>query len=122
MLGSAALAPSVIAQSETATPLTKAELATYSTMSLLTYCQARSLDVGFENSMRIALAAEVITVFQKHGGEAEGLEKPLDEKQFAAGAEFRLIDRALKACPKFIPAEQKSKFEKIVERIKKNNR
>ena len=108
-----------MAQSKTTTPLTTAELATYSTMSLLTFCQARTLDVGFEDSLRIALAAEVITVFQKHGGKAEGLKAPLDEKNFAAGAEFRLVGRALEACPKLVPPDQKSKFTKFAEKLKK---
>ena len=119
LLGGAFFAPSSMAQSKTTTPLTTAELATYSTMSLLTFCQARTLDVGFEDSLRIALAAEVITVFQKHGGKAEGLKAPLDEKNFAAGAEFRLVGRALEACPKFVPPDQKSKFTKFAEKLKK---
>ena len=119
VLGGAVFVPSVVAQSKVTTPLTKTDLATYSTMSLLAFCQARDLDVGFENSLRIALAAEVITVFQKHGGKAEGLKDPLDEKQFAAGAEFRLVGRAIEACPKLVPAEQKSRFEKVAEKIKK---
>ena len=56
-LGGVALAPSAVAQSKVTTPLTKPDLATYSTMSLLTFCQARDLDVGFETSLRIALVA-----------------------------------------------------------------
>ena len=122
LLGGAVLIPSSMAQSKATTPLTTAELATYSTMSLLTFCQARNLEVDFKNSLRIALSAEVITVFEKHGGEAEGLKAPLDENKFAAGAEFRLVGRALEACPKFVPAEQKSKFEKFAKKIKKINK
>ena len=119
LFGGAVLAPSSMAQSKATTPLTTAELATYSTMSVLTFCQARTLDVGFEDSLRIALYAEVMTVFKKHGGKVEGLKAPIAEKNYAAGAEFRLVGRALVLCPKFVPPDQKSKFEKFAEKVKK---
>ena len=119
LFGGAVSAPSSMAQAEATTPLTTAELATYSTMSLVTFCRARTLDVGFEDSLRIALYAEVITVFKKHGGKAEGLKAPIAEKNYAAGAEFRLVGRALETCPKLVPPDQKSKFTKFAEKVKK---
>ena len=121
VLGGAVLVPSAVAQSKTASPITKSELLTYSSMSLVTFCEARSLDVEFVNAVRVSIAAEVFLVFQKHGGKAAELKTPLDEKQFIASSQFRLVGNALRACPKFVPAEQKKKFDTMLEQIKKNN-
>ena len=121
ILGGAALAPSAAAQSNSQTPVTKNELLTYSSMSVVTFCEARSLDVEFVKAVRVSIAAEVFTVFQKHGGKAAELKTPLDEKQFIASSQFRLVGNALRACPKFVPAEQKKKFDTMLEQIKKNN-
>ena len=121
LLGGAALAPSAVAQSKAALPVTKTELLTYSSMSVVTFCEARSLDVEFVKAVRVSIAAEVFTVFQKHGGKAAELKTPLDEKQFIASSQFRLVGNALRACPKFVPAEQKKKFDTMLEQLKKNN-
>ena len=121
VLGGAVLVPSAVAQSKAASPITKSELLTYSSMSLVTFCEARSLDVEFVKAVRVSIAAEVFTVFQKHGGKAAELKTPLDEKQFIASSQFRLVGNALRACPKFVPAEQKKKFDTMLEQIKKNN-
>jgi hypothetical protein len=32
-----------------------------------------------------------------------------------------LVGNALRACPKFVPAEQKKKFDAMLEQLKKNN-
>jgi hypothetical protein len=121
VLGSAVLVPSAVAQSKAASPITKSELLTYSSMSVVTFCEARSLDVEFVKAVRVSIAAEVFMVFQKHGGKAAELKTPLDEKQFIASSQFRLVGNALRACPKFVPAEQKKKFDTMLEQIKKNN-
>ena len=121
VLGGAVLVPSAVAQSKAASPVTKSELLTYSSMSVVTFCEARSLDVEFVKAVRVSIAAEVFTVFQKHGGKAAELKTPLDEKQFIASSQFRLVGNALRACPKFVPAEQKKKFDTMLEQIKKNN-
>lgn len=121
VLGGAVLVPSAVAQSKAASPVTKTELLTYSSMSVVTFCEARSLDVEFVKAVRVSIAAEVFTVFQKHGGKAVELKTPLDEKQFIASSQFRLVGNALRACPKFVPAEQKKKFDTMLEQIKKNN-
>ena len=121
VLGGAVLVPSAVAQSKAAAPVTKTELLTYSSMSVVTFCEARSLDVEFVKAVRVSIAAEVFTVFQKHGGKAAELKTPLDEKQFIASSQFRLVGNALRACPKFVPAEQKKKFDTMLEQIKKNN-
>ena len=121
VLGCAVLVPSAVAQSKAASPVTKSELLTYSSMSVVTFCEARSLDVEFVKAVRVSIAAEVFTVFQKHGGKAAELKTPLDEKQFIASSQFRLVGNALRACPKFVPAEQKKKFDTMLEQIKKNN-
>ena len=121
VLGGAVLVPSAVAQSKAASPITKSELLTYSSMSVVTFCEARSLDVEFVKAVRASIAAEVFTVFQKHGGKAAELKTPLDEKQFIASSQFRLVGNALRACPKFVPAEQKKKFDTMLEQIKKNN-
>ena len=121
VLGGAVLVPSAVAQSKAASPVTKSELLTYSSMSVVTFCEARSLEVEFVKAVRVSIAAEVFTVFQKHGGKAAELKTPLDEKQFIASSQFRLVGNALRACPKFVPAEQKKKFDKVLEQIKKNN-
>ena len=115
------MVPSAVAQSKAASPITKSELLTYSSMSVVTFCEARSLDVEFVKAVRVSIAAEVFTVFQKHGGKAAELKTPLDEKQFIASSQFRLVGNALRACPKFVPAEQKKKFDTMLEQIKKNN-
>ena len=103
-------------------PVTKNELLTYSSMSVVTFCEARSLEVEFVKAVRLSIAAEVFTVFQKHGGKAAELKTPLDEKQFIASSQFRLVGNALRACPKFVPAEQKKKFDTMLEQLKKNNK
>ena len=103
-------------------PVTKNELLTYSSMSVVTFCEARSLEVEFVKAVRLSIAAEVFTVFQKHGGKAAELKTPLDEKQFIASSQFRLVGNALRACPKFVPAEQKKKFDTMLEQIKKNSK
>jgi hypothetical protein len=121
VLGGAVLVPSAVAQSKAASPVTKTELLTYSSMSVVTFCEARSLDVEFVKAVRVSIAAEVFTVFQKHGGKAAELKTPLDEKQFIASSQFRLVGNALRGCPKFVPAEQKKKFDTMLEQIKKNN-
>lgn len=121
LLGGAALAPSAVAQSKAGLPVTKSELLTYSSMSVVTFCEARSLEVEFVKAVRVSIAAEVFTVFQKHGGKAAELKTPLDEKQFIASSQFRLVGNALRACPKFVPAEQKKKFDTMLEQLKKNN-
>ena len=121
VLGGAVLVSSAVAQSKAASPVTKSELLTYSSMSVVTFCEARSLDVEFVKAVRVSIAAEVFTVFQKHGGKAAELKTPLDEKQFIASSQFRLVGNALRACPKFVPAEQKKKFDTMLEQIKKNN-
>jgi hypothetical protein len=121
VLGGAVLVPSAVAQSKAASPVTKTELLTYSSMSVVTFCEARSLDVEFVKAVRVSIAAEVFTVFQKHGGKAAELKTPLNEKQFIASSQFRLVGNALRACPKFVPAEQKKKFDTMLEQIKKNN-
>ena len=117
VLGGAVLVPSAVAQSKAASPITKSELLTYSSMSLVTFCEARSLDVEFVNAVRVSIAAEVFMVFQKHGGKAAELKTPLDEKQFIASSQFRLVGNALRACPKFVPAEQKKKFDTMLEPV-----
>ena len=122
VLGSAVLVPSAVAQSKAASPITKSELLTYSSMSLVTFCEARSLDVEFVKAVRVSIAAEVFMVFQKHGGKAAELKTPLDEKQFIASSQFRLVGNALRACPKFVPAEQKKKFDTMLEQLKKTNK
>ena len=121
VLGGAVMVPSAVAQSKAASPVTKSELLTYSSMSVVTFCEARSLDVEFVKAVRVSIAAEVFTVFQKHGGKAAELKTPLDEKQFIASSQFRLVGNALRACPKFVPAEQKKKFDTMLEQIKKDN-
>ena len=121
VLGGAVMVPSAVAQSKAASPVTKSELLTYSSMSVVSFYEARSLDVEFVNAVRVSIAAEVFTVFQKHGGKAAELKTPLDEKQFIASSQFRLVGNALRACPKFVPAEQKKKFDTMLEQIKKNN-
>ena len=115
------MVPSAVAQSKAASPITKSELLTYSSMSVVTFCEARSLDVEFVKAVKVSIVGEVFTVFQKHGGKAAELKTPLDEKQFIASSQFRLVGNALRACPKFVPAEQKKKFDTMLEQIKKNN-
>ena len=125
LLGGAVLAPSSMAQSRASmptAPVTKNELLTYSSMSVVTFCEARSLEVEFVKAVRLSIAAEIFTVFQKHGGKAAELKTPLDEKQFIASSQFRLVGNALRACPKFVPAEQKKKFDTMLEQIKKSNK
>ena len=60
VLGGAVLVPSAVAQSKAASPVTKSELLTYSSMSVVTFCEARSLDLEFVKAVRVSIAAEVL--------------------------------------------------------------
>ncbi|BEV36543.1 hypothetical protein CREGCYN_13550 [Synechococcus sp. M16CYN] len=123
VLGSVVLVPLASALPRAkSTPVTKDELLTYSSMSVISFCEARALDIDFVKSIKVGISAEVFTIFQKHGGRAVELNEPLDKKQFIASSQFRLVGNALRACPNFVPPEQKKKFEAMLEQLKRTMR
>ena len=100
------------------TPATAMEMNTYGLMSIATFCDARQLEIDFNESLRVALAGQGHVFYGKHGGLIPGSKKPLSEEQFVNRAGFLIIAGALKACPKSVPAAEKARFEKAAASLK----
>ena len=94
-------------------PATAMEVNTYGVMSIATFCDARKLEIDFNKSLRVALAAQGHVIYGKHGGLVPGSTTPLPEEQFINKASFLIVGGALKVCPESVPAAEKARFEKV---------
>ena len=100
------------------TPATAMEVNTYGLMSIVTFCDARALEIDFNKSLRVALAGQGHVIYGKHGGLIPGSKTPIQEKQFVNRASFLIVGGALKICPKSVPAAEKKRFEETAASLK----
>ena len=95
------------------------EINTYVKTSIAAFCKARELKIDLQKSMAVAVATQGYPIFAKHGGLVSGSAKPLGEKQFINNAVRMIMIGSLQGCPKMIPADEKARFEKVMEESQK---
>ena len=104
------------------------DLALYEGMGTSYVCGAsnKGIDLEFKKSLLVASSTFVTVIMKKHNGMIlEGKskkEQKIDPNVLHNTASFRLIGRALDACPGNVPKKIKNEYETELKRILNNNK
>ena len=105
------------------TPADEADLYLYKGMGASYLCIATNAGIEFPKAVGVATATYVQVLEGKHGGQIKELgDIKLEREKLFAGAEFQIVDTALKYCPDSIPKDVTKKVNKILKgnKSKKN--
>ncbi len=103
-------------------PASREEMNFYRQIGISYFCLARQSKVEFPKSISIASNNFALIVTKKHGGLIEEIgDVKLSNDQIYQGSYLQLIEGAIQLCPDQVPQEDKDKFLKAVEDLKKNN-
>ena len=101
------------------------DLALYEGMGTSYVCGAskKGIDLEFKKSLHVASSTFVTVVMKKHDSmiidSKSKKEQKIDPEVLYNNVSFRLIGRALDACPDNVPKKTKTEFEKELKRIQK---
>ena len=90
------------------------DLFLYKGMGASYLCIASKAGIDFQKAVGVASATYVQVLEGKHGGLIEELgDKKLDREKLFAGAEFQIVETAIKYCPESVPRSVKIKVNNI---------
>ena len=96
-------------------PAMEEDLYLYKGMGASYLCIASNAGIDFSKAIGVATATYVQVLEGKHGGKIEELgEIKLEREKLFAGAEFQIVETALKYCPDSIPEDIAKKVKKIL--------
>ena len=101
------------------------DLALYEGMGTSYVCGAskKGIDLEFRKSLHVASSTFVTVVMKKHNSmiidSKSKKEQKIDPEVLYTNVSFRLIGRALDACPDSVPKKTKTEFERELKRIQK---
>ena len=102
------------------------DLALYEGMGTSYVCGAskKGIDLEFRKSLHVAASTFVTVVVKKHSSmiidSKTKKEQKIDPEVLYNNVSFRLIGRALDACPDSVPKKTKNEFKKELKRIQNN--
>ena len=107
-------------------PAMEDDLYLYKGMGASYLCIASNAGIEFKKAIGVATATYVQVLEGKHGGLIKELgDTKLEREKLFAGAEFQIVETALKYCPDSIPEEISKKVNEILldnQPTKKNNK
>ena len=107
-------------------PAIEEDLYLYKGMGASYLCIASKAGIDFEKAIGVATATYVQVLEGKHGGIIKELgDKKLERKKLFAGANFQIVETALKYCPESIPEDVAKTVNKILtdnQPVKKNKK
>ena len=107
-------------------PATEDDLYLYKGMGASYLCIASKAGIDFPKAIGVATATYVQVLEGKHGGLIKELgDTKLEREKLFAGAEFQIVETALKYCPDSIPEDISKKVNEILidnQPNKKNNK
>ena len=84
-------------------------------------CIATNAGIEFPKAVGVATATYVQVLEGKHGGQIKELgDIKLEREKLFAGAEFQIVDTALKYCPDSIPKDVSQKVNDLLKNDSKN--
>ena len=96
-------------------PARDEDLYLYQGMGASYLCIASKAGIDFPKAIGVATATYVQVLEGKHGGLIQELgDRKLEREKLFAGAEFQIIETALKYCPDSIPEDVTKKVNKIL--------
>ena len=96
-------------------PAMEEDLYLYKGMGASYLCIASKAGIDFPKAIGVATATYVQVLEGKHGGLIEELgDTKLDRQKLFAGAEFQIVETALKYCPDSIPEDITKKVKDIL--------
>tara|TARA_Y100000589_G_C26739408_1_gene461073 strand:- start:43 stop:489 length:447 start_codon:yes stop_codon:yes gene_type:complete len=96
-------------------PAIEEDLYLYKGMGASYLCIASNAGIEFPKAIGVATATYVQVLEGKHGGLISELgDKKLDREKLFAGAEFQIIETALRYCPDSIPEDITKKVNQIL--------
>ena len=99
---------------------TEEDLYLYKGMGASYLCIASKAGIEFPKAVGVATATYVQVIEGKHGGLVKELgEKKLDRQKLFAGAEFQIVNTAIKYCPDSVPKDVVKKVKQILKENKK---
>ena len=105
-------------------PANEDDLYLYKGMGASYLCIASKAGIDFPKAIGVATATYVQVLEGKHGGLIKELgDKKLEREKLFAGAEFQIVETALKYCPDSIPDDITKKVNEILtdnQPVKKN--
>ena len=107
-------------------PAIEEDLYLYKGMGASYLCIASKAGIDFTKAIGVATATYVQVLEGKHGGLIKELgDMKLERDKLFAGAEFQIVETALKYCPESIPEDVTQKVNKILidnQPVKKNKK
>ena len=107
-------------------PAKEEDLFLYKGMGASYLCIASKAGIDFPKAIGVATATYVQVLEGKHGGQIKELgDKKLEREKLFAGAEFQIVETALKYCPDSIPDDITKKVNEILtdnQPVKKNKK
>ena len=96
-------------------PAMEEELYLYKGMGASYLCIASKAGIDFTKAIGVATATYVQVLEGKHGGLIKELgDKKLEREKLFAGAEFQIVETAMKYCPDSIPEDVTKKVNQIL--------
>ena len=96
-------------------PAQEEDLYLYKGMGASYLCIASKAGIDFPKAIGVATATYVQVLEGKHGGLIKELgDTKLEREKLFAGAEFQIVETALKYCPESIPEDISKKVDKIL--------
>ena len=96
-------------------PAQEEDLYLYKGMGASYLCIASKAGIDFPKVIGVATATYVQVLEGKHGGLIKELgDKKLEREKLFAGAEFQIVETALKYCPDSIPEDISKKVDEIL--------
>ena len=96
-------------------PAAEEDLYLYKGMGASYLCIASKAGIEFPKAIGVATATYVQVLEGKHGGIIEELgEMKLEREKLFAGAEFQIVETAIKYCPDSIPDDVTKKVQQIL--------
>ena len=96
-------------------PALEEDLYLYKGMGASYLCIASKAGIDFPKAIGVATATYVQVLEGKHGGLIKELgDKKLEREKLFAGAEFQIVETALKYCPESIPEDISKKVDEIL--------
>ena len=96
-------------------PANEEDLYLYKGMGASYLCIASKAGIDFPKSIGVATATYVQVLEGKHGGLIKELgDTKLEREKLFAGAEFQIVETALKYCPESIPEDVTKKVNEIL--------
>mgnify|MGYP001426911082 CR=1 FL=1 len=96
-------------------PAIEEDLYLYKGMGASYLCIASKAGIDFTKAIGIATATYVQVLEGKHGGLIKDVgDKKIEREKLYAGANFQIIETALKYCPESVPSDVTKKVNKIL--------